>query len=209
MLTNRRRVGHMQLLMLYRNAILFLVVPFTFSLAIFNTTAEFTNKAVYALAVTDTSGSIGVQLVTVFVFLNSIAFVIATRVPRRVILLSVQPLLAFATLALLSVFWSAYPDLTVRRASRLLIEGVTIVCLALSFRPPENVLKVLFIIFLAIAVVDFATLAIPSISFTPTGFAGFHLLKNEAGEFFFFAIQRWPRLSEQIFRVDKWSLYQG
>jgi O-antigen ligase len=137
----------------------------------------------------DASGSTITQLVTLFFFGSSLTLAIFSRVSAKEIWYAMLPLIALLLLAAVSVLWSDFPLLTVRRAGHLIIEAAALVLLALTYRgEPERVLRLLFYVFAVVAALNLASLAIPSVSFSPIGFSGIHLHKNYTGDFFFLAL---------------------
>jgi exopolysaccharide production protein ExoQ len=89
---------------------------------------------------------------------------------------------------MLSTAWSEYPDLTLRRGARALIEVVTLTLLALSFRDEQHLLRIIYWSFLIVTLLDVASLAIPSRSIGPAGFQGIHGNKNTLGAVIFYAL---------------------
>ena len=163
----------------FRDFLLCLTVPVTFGIPIFG----------QQISVTDPSGNLVNQIISLFIFTSSFFLTKLNRIPLRTIWFSLAPMIGVLLLALVSVFWSEYPWLTVRRSSHLLIEVISLILIALAYRDePESLLTRLFYIFGVITLANAASLAVPSISFSPIGFMGIHYHKNEAGAFFFCAI---------------------
>jgi exopolysaccharide production protein ExoQ len=98
------------------------------------------------------------------------------------------PMAPFLLLMALSTLWSDYPELTLRRASRELLEALALVMLAACFSNARVMLGVLFRAFLIIGGLDLLSSVIFADSFTDLGFAGIHGHKNVAGEFFVVAL---------------------
>lgn len=139
--------------------------------------------------VSDSSGSLFIQLFGVSLFASSILLARIYRIPTRVIVLTLLPAGLFLAWALLSTGWSEFPALTIRRAARLAIETSTATLLALTFRSQKEFLSILLWAFLVIMALDILSLAVPSLSFSLSGeFQGVHLYKNEAGMFLFAAL---------------------
>ena len=107
-----------------------------------------------------------------------------------------------------SYYWSAFPDLTIRRAGRELIECVGIVLLISTYPHPTGPLRILFLSFLTVLFLDVASIPFPSFSYSPDppGFMGIHGHKNVAGGFYFLAL---PLFVFAIFdrRIARWPLY--
>jgi exopolysaccharide production protein ExoQ len=151
-----------------------------------DTTAQ--NVGTDSSAITAASGSILAQLVIIAFFAASAVFAKLAGVRFRVLFLAVTPLIPLVLLAILSLGWSEYPFLTLRRTLRASIELSAIILFALSIAQPTTALRVLFRTFFIINLMDIASIAFPYISFTPLGFAGIHLHKNLAGLFFFLGL---------------------
>ena len=139
-------------------------------------------------SMTDASGSVVWQIIELFAFANCILIARNLGVKGGKLLFSMLPLLGLLLWAMLSVTWSEYPDLTTRRASRLIVEVTAAVILALSFSTSQGILRTFFRIFFVINLADVLSVAMPSISQTSIGFAGVHGHKNLAGEFFYMAM---------------------
>jgi O-antigen ligase len=91
---------------------------------------------------------------------------------------------------MLSIYWSAYPDLTTRRALREALEIVSVVLLMHTYSRPTEALRITYWSFVTILALDLASLPFPSFSYSsfPSGFVGIHGHKNVAGEFYFLAL---------------------
>lgn len=139
-------------------------------------------------AQTDSSSSIVWQIIAVTILFNSLFLARLSRISIQTFLFAILPVLPMLCWICSSVIWSHYPDLTIRRSLRALVEITTIVLLAVSFSDPRELLRTLFKGFFIINLVDLASLAVPALSFTEIGFAGVHLHKNTAGLFFFLAL---------------------
>ena len=137
---------------------------------------------------TDSSGSIVWQIIELLVFANCIIIARSFGVKTKSVFFCMLPFLGLLIWALLSVTWSEYPDLTARRAPRLVVEVAAAVLLALFLPTSQGVLRILFRIFFIINLADIISIAFPSISQTDLGFAGVHGLKNLAGEFLYMAM---------------------
>jgi O-antigen ligase len=125
-----------------------------------------------------------------------IVLLVATVVPAGLSRLGAKelfwgflPFVPFVAWAFLSVAWSFFPDLTLRRSFRLAVEITTIVLLSLLLRKKQRIMRTCFRIFLLATFVDFGSLALPAISFDALGqFIGLQINKNLTGEFFALAI---------------------
>jgi O-antigen ligase len=129
---------------------------------------------------TDPSGNVIDQVFILTVFANSVVLAYLLRVPLQMFLLAILPFVLIMAWMVASIGWSEFPSLTIRRASRELIEITSIVLLALSLQSRKAILRLLFRAFFVINLFNVASLATSS-SFTPIGFAGIYLSKNNAG----------------------------
>ena len=107
-----------------------------------------------------------------------------------------------------SYYWSAFPDLTICRAGRQVIELVSLVLLMSSYSRQTEPLRIIFLAFLTILFGDLASIPFPSISYSPIGFMGIHGHKNSLGGFCFLAL---PLFALAIFdrRIARWSFTAG
>jgi O-antigen ligase len=143
-------------------------------------------------------GSMINQLLTLGALAVAAAIVWRRRVPLGHLLRGVGPLAVPLALALLSVAWSAFPDLALRRVLRLVIEVAILVLLTSTYREPGRLIQVAARALAVVACLDVALIAVPSVSFTEIGYAGIHLEKNQAGSFAlialaFFSVRLWER----------------
>jgi exopolysaccharide production protein ExoQ len=136
----------------------------------------------------DSSGNTVWQVIEFLAFANCIVIAGLLGVKRSLFLYCIFPFVGMLIWIMLSVTWSEFPDLTIRRGGRVIIEVVAFVILALSFSSGQGVLRTLFRIFFAINLADIISIAVPTISQTDIGFAGLHGHKNLAGEFFYMAL---------------------
>jgi exopolysaccharide production protein ExoQ len=136
----------------------------------------------------DPSGNVIWQIIDLFAFANCIFIARYSNIAPRMLFFCLLPFLGMFLWSLLSITWSEYPWLTMRRSSRMIIEVVSFVILALSISTSEEVLRILFRVFFVINLLDLISIAAPSISQTVVGFAGVHGDKNLAGEFFYLAL---------------------
>lgn len=130
------------------------------------------------------------QAAALALFAWSLISAYADRTRLSSVLRGLLPLLPFLVWALISFFWSSFPDLTLRRSLRLAIEATSFVLAAQALRREDNVLRTLFGAFLLVAALDFISLAIPQMSFKDRWgyFSGVHYHKNGAGLFFAIAL---------------------
>ena len=136
----------------------------------------------------DASGSTVLQVISVAMFLGSVTVARLSNVSIRQFLAAVAPVALMLFWIFASITWSHYPDLTAKRGIRISIEIATIVLLALSAPNTTSVLRILFLTFVFINILDLGSLFFPAFSESPIGFAGVHIHKNSAGTFFFLAI---------------------
>ena len=136
----------------------------------------------------DSSGNTVWQVIEFLAFANCIIIAAFLGIKRSVFLFCIFPFVGMLIWIMLSAAWSEFPDLTMRRGVRVIIEVVSFAILALSFPNDQRVLRILFRTFLAINLADLISIAVPTISHTDLGFAGLHGHKNLAGEFFYMAL---------------------
>ena len=136
----------------------------------------------------DSSGNTVWQVIEFLAFANCIIIAGLLGVKRSLFLYCIFPFAGMLIWIMLSVAWSEFPDLTIRRGGRVVIELIAFVILALSFSSGQGVLRTLFRVFFAINLADIISIAVPTISQTDIGFAGLHGHKNLAGEFFYMAL---------------------
>jgi O-antigen ligase len=183
--------GQRQGLLLYRNGWIYAALLLQFAPLL---TAALTGH--FAIAdsggdlgdTTDASANTTYQVIAVALFINSLVVARSFKVSLPMMWYALLPVALIALWMVLSVAWSAYPLLTVRRASRELIEMTTAILLGLSMTRRDEILRLLFRTFFIINLLDLVSIAVPSISFTTIGFAGIHVHKSTAGLFFFLAI---------------------
>jgi exopolysaccharide production protein ExoQ len=86
-------------------------------------------------------------------------------------------------LCLCSIFWSDYPDLTLRRASLLLMITVITFAIAASESDPLRFLNSLFYFLSAVIIINLVATAIwPALAITDIGVRGLYSQKNAAGQ---------------------------
>jgi exopolysaccharide production protein ExoQ len=136
------------------------------------------------------AGNTGIQVFWLATFLNAVLLAALYRVPLHKIWQIACWLLPLMIWIILSAYWSEFPDITLRRAIRQVLEVFSILLLLCTYSYRTEPLRILFLGFATIALLDFASLAVPSFSFSsvPPGFKGFHGHKNSAGEFYFYAL---------------------
>jgi len=136
----------------------------------------------------DPTGNAMWQIIDLFAFANCFVIARYSNVTPRLLFFCLLPFVGMFLWSLLSITWSEYPWLTMRRSSRMIIEVVSFVILALSIPTNEEVLRILFRVFFVINLLNIISIVDPSISQTSLGFAGVHGGKNTAGEFFYLAL---------------------
>jgi exopolysaccharide production protein ExoQ len=152
---------------------------------------------------TTSAGNLINQAFWPLVFANS-ALLAALRkgnLPRLLLALFwLSPLIIWI---MASYYWSAFPDLTIRRAGREVVELVTIVLLVSTYSHQTELLRILFLAFLTVLFADLASILVPSISHSELGFRGIHGHKNGLGGFYLFAL---PLFAFAIFdrRISQW-----
>ena len=150
---------------------------------------EFSNKDVFFQNLANTEGNVAEQVTTLLAFVVAILVMRKFRLSFNAIFRISLPFLPFLLFAFLSVAWSDYPFLTMRRSMRLSIELCTLILISMSYVNEVNrLLRIVFFVFLAVAIADIISLAAPSLSFTEIGFNGVHYHKLEAGQFILFAM---------------------
>ena len=157
----------------------------------------------YALS---SAGNVIIQAFWLVVVANSLLLAVLYRSKLPEPLWVMGWLLPVMVWIIASFYWSAFPDLTIRRAGRELIECAGIVLLISTYPNPTWPLRILFLSFLTVLFVDLASIAFPSFSYmpSPAGFKGIHGHKNGAGGFYFLAL---PLFVLAIFerRIAKWA----
>lgn len=126
----------------------------------------------------DVQGSLLNQLVVVGALGVGLATAMALKPDRP--MRGTGALIFLCLLALLSVTWSAYPDLALRRALRLTLESVTLILLVSGYRDPFSLLRVVAIAGIIVILLDIVMLPMPG-SFSAIGYRGIHSHKNQAG----------------------------
>jgi exopolysaccharide production protein ExoQ len=185
------------LILLNRDLTLYLVFTIGFGLL-----GAFSGGASFS-SLQSSSGDMFTQVFWLIVIANSVLLVVLRKgrnLPGVLwVLGSLLPLILWITV---SFCWSAFPDLTIRRAVREIIELVSIVLLISTYSHPTEPLRVLFLSFLSIMFVDLIFIPFPSHYLD--GYVGVHGHKNSTGAFYLLAlplfvlaildrrIARWP-----------------
>ena len=170
---------------LYRDVLLYSIFTFVFGISALS---FFSSGGVgYALT---SSGNLITQVFWFAALANSLLLAWLYKAKLRELLWVMGWLLPLMIWIIASFYWSAFPDLTIRRAGRELIETVSIVLLISTYSHPTRPLQLLFLSFVTILFLDVVSLAFPSRSYSadPPGFMGIHGHKNGAGGFYFLAL---------------------
>ena len=109
---------------------------------------------------------------------------VSSRTGLRQIAAVAIPLAPILIWILLSFTWSHFPDVTIRRSIRIVMETATALLFAATYREQYKLLRVIYLTFCTITAIDVALLAAPDLSFSPEGFTGVHYHKNDAGAFY-------------------------
>lgn len=134
------------------------------------------------------AGNLFNQLIIPAMFFAVCLLVRASRISARRLKHALVPMAPFLLVIMLSVVWSDYPELTIRRASNELLQTTALALLAACFSSATAMLGALFRAFLIIGCLDLLAYAFFPDSITDLGFAGIHGHKNLAGEFFVLAL---------------------
>lgn len=132
-------------------------------------------------------GNIIVQAFWPIVFANSVLLAALRKGNLPGLLWALGWLLPLMVWIMASFYWSAFPDLTIRRAGKEVIELVSIVLLISTYSRPTEPLRILFLSFLTVLFADLASVPFRSYSYLD-GFMGIHGHKNTAGGFYFLAL---------------------
>ena len=127
----------------------------------------------YALS---SAGNVVTQAFWFIVLANSLLLAVLYRSKLPELLWVMGWLLPVMVWIIASYYWSAFPDLTIRRAGRELIECASIVLLISTYPQRTGALRILFLSFLTVLIMDLASIAFPSFSYSsfPAGFMGIH-----------------------------------
>jgi exopolysaccharide production protein ExoQ len=152
---------------------------------------DFTNNVVSAtdvVSATSSSGNTFWQAFLVLALGNGFLLAAYFRRPLRFIWKGLWPFIPMICWISLSIMWSEYPLLTLRRGARLTLELTLLATLVSTFDVPERMLKLLFRVFLAITLADVLSLALSPVAWGDFGFSGVHGGKNIAGAFLYVAL---------------------
>lgn len=133
-------------------------------------------------------GNLFNQLMLPAMFFTICGLVYAGGISNRRLWNALAPMGPLLLLIALSTVWSEYPELTIRRASREIVEAASLALLAACFSNARTILAIFFRAFLIIGCLDLLSAAFFPDSLTDIGFAGIHGHKNLAGEFFVVAL---------------------
>jgi O-antigen ligase len=148
---------------------------------------DFTNGD-STVSVTNSSGNTFWQAFVVLALGNGFLLAACFRRPLRFIWKGLWPFIPMICLISLSIMWSEYPLLTLRRGARLSLELTLLATLVSTFDVPDRMLKLLFRVFLAITLADVLSLALFPAAWGYLGFSGVHGHKNGAGGFLYLAL---------------------
>jgi O-antigen ligase len=182
---------HTSIIAVYRNTLIYFILILQFSpvfYALITGRISILGNPTDFEATNDASASVVWQAIEVLMLVNSMILARFCKVPTRAYIVAMLPLLLMLFWIVLSIDWSAYPSLTLRRTIREIVELTTFTFLALSIPTPRLLLRPLFVSFAVINLMDLASMALPALSFTPIGFSGIHIHKNSAGQFFFLSL---------------------
>jgi len=151
-------------------------------------------------AVNDSS-SLLTQILWLFIFANSVLLALLGRLKWHQFFRTVVWLLPLMIWIISSSLWSAYPEITIRRAAREDIELMSIMLVTCMYLRPSELSRLILISFFITSLFDLASL-FSATSYTADGFRGIHSHKNSLGEFYFLAL---PLFMLSIFdRVTLW-----
>jgi exopolysaccharide production protein ExoQ len=136
--------------------------------------------------VTNSSGNTIWQAFVVLALGNG--FLLAAYFRTKPLWRGLWPFIPMICWITLSIIWSEYPLLTLRRGARLTLELILLATLVSTFDVPERMLKLLFRVFLAITLADVLSLALSPVVWGDLGFSGVHGQKNVAGGFLYLAL---------------------
>ena len=170
------------LVFLNRDFLLYAIFIFLFGPGLFSVGSDAKADAY------DSSGNIISQAFWPLVFVNSMLLAGLRKGNLSRLLLPLGWLLPLTIWIMASFYWSAFPDLTIRRAGREVIELISIVLLISTYSRQTELLRIVFLAFLTVLFADLASIAFPSISYSEAGFMGIHGHKNGLGGFCFVAL---------------------
>ena len=95
-----------------------------------------------------------------------------------------------------------------RRAIRFAIEAISLVCFAAAYPDQYRILRIIFLSFGLVVLIDIVLLAFPEVSYPFGGYAGIHGNKNQTGVFCFlaFPVFLWALFDRRIFPMRSISL---
>ena len=134
-----------------------------------------------------TAGNVINQVFWPIAFANSVLLAALRRDSLPGLLWALGWLLPLMIWIMATYYWSAFPDLTVRRAGREVIQLVSIVLLVSTYSRQTELLRILFLSFLTVLFADLASVPFTS-SYSMGDFMGIHGHKNAAGGFYFLAL---------------------
>ena len=187
--------------LLNRDLLLYAIFIFLFGSGIFSVGADATPEQ----TLQNSAGNFISQMFWPLVFANSVLLAALCKANLRGLLLALAWLLPLMIWIMASVYWSAFPDLTIRRAGREVIQLVGIVLLISTYSRQTEILRIIFLAFLTILFADLASIPFPSFSYSEIGFKGIHGHKNGLGGLCLFAL---PLFGLAIFdrRIARWPL---
>lgn len=110
------------------------------------------------------------------------------RVRFAQIMRGAWPFVVPLALILVSVLWSDYPSIGLKRALRFATELAGFVLLISAYRTSRQFLRTLWVAFSILLMLDVLALAKPDMSITELGYAGIHIHKNSMGSFCFLSV---------------------
>jgi len=134
------------------------------------------------------AGSLINQAMTLFVLGSALVCAMYNRTSADRLLHGALPYLIPTALILLSILWSDYPAIGMRRAIRFALELIGLLVLVSCFRNSNSFLRTIWIAFAILLLLDIVSIGLPQISVTDIGFAGVHNHKNTLGSFCYAAI---------------------
>lgn len=133
------------------------------------------NPAVYA------QGSTFNQLVLISCLALAVVVFLRFRTDVSKVWYASAPYLPLVLLAVLSIVWADYPDLSARRVLRVIMELAMVAILMSTFPNKAAVVRVLFWTLALVVLLDLAAFA-TSAAHTPLGYGGINADKNAVGE---------------------------
>jgi O-antigen ligase len=133
-------------------------------------------------------GSLFWQIAVLIFFGIGILLQIFGQTPIRRMIAVAAPLMPMMIWIILSVTWSDFPEFSIHRAVRFELETIALILFATSYGDQYKFLRIIYLSFAFILVLDVAFLSMPDISFTPIGYTGVHYHKNMTGIFCLLAL---------------------